>query len=454
MQDVITYLRAHHDAHLATLVEWLKIPSISADPAYNPQTAAAANFIAEHIEKIGLTSIQRLPTAGQDVIYGEWLGAPGQPTILVYGHYDVQPPDPLALWKSPPFEPVIRDGHIHARGANDNKGQLMLILNAIEAWLATKKRLPINIKCCIEGDEESGPAGAAAIQANPELLSCDAIVIADTPWLDADTPTVLYGARGSAFCEITVRGPQSDLHSGLYGGLVVNPALVLCEVMGKAKDADGVIQIPGFYDGVAPPSAAEQANLDAHPVKVSQVQADTGVPALMPPEPGLSHRAMSTMRPTFDIVGMTSGYTGEGQKTIIPAEARAKVSCRLVTGQDPTRFARAMEAFCAAHMPPEVTWECRVEKAAPAWSNDPEDPYIQRAAQVAQRVFGKKTAIMREGASIPIVSTMMEVLKVPVVLLGMGLPSDGIHSPFEKFRVEQYQKGAECYAQLFAEYGK
>lgn len=451
---VMDYLRAHQQQHVETLKAWLRIPSISADPSHDPHTRKAGQFIAEHLRRIGLNNITMLPTSAHDVVYGEWLGAPGQPTILVYGHYDVQPPDPLEQWQSPPFEPVERDGFLHGRGTCDNKGQIMFILNAIEAWLATTGALPVNIKCFIEGDEESGMAGEEAVRADVERLQCDAVVIADTPWSDAQTPTVLYGARGTAFFEIVVRGPKHDVHSGIYGGLVPNPAFALCQALAQAKDAHGRIQIPGFLDEIAPVSPREQQMMQAHPIDVAAVQRETGARALLTPEPGETYRTMNCARPTFEIVGMVSGYTGPGSKTIIPETARAKISCRLVPGQDPTKFAQQMTEFFTRHLSHDVSWECVVAVAAPAWVNDIDDPYVTTTAEVAGRVLRTPALLAREPASIPIVSTMRDVLRVPVVLFGMGLPGDGIHSPFEKFSLQQYHRGAACYAALFAAYGQ
>ncbi len=453
-QSPLEYLQQHREQHLETLKAWLRIPSISADPAYDAHTKKSGQFIAEHLQRIGLRNITTFPTSAHDVIYGEWLGAPGKPTIMVYGHYDVQPPDPLDQWESPPFEPVVRDGFVHGRGTCDNKGQILFILNAIEAWLATTGQLPVNIKCFIEGDEESGPAAVEALRQQRERLQCDAVVIADTPWIDEHTPTILYGARGTAFFEIVVRGPQHDVHSGIYGGLIYNPALVLCEVLAKAKEADGRITIPGFLDDIAPVSARERKLIEAHPIDVAATKENTGVRELLPTEPGETHRMMNCARPTFDIVGMISGYTGPGQKTIIPAEARAKISCRLVPGQDPTQFTARMKAFFAKHMPSGVTWECVSSHAAPAWLNDLDDPYFATTVDVASRVFQTQAVLSREPASIPIVATMRSVLQAPVILFGFGLPEDGLHSPFEKFSIEQYQRGAECYVALFEAYGK
>ncbi len=451
--QVIDYLRQHHTEHLERLKTWLRIPSISADPACDADTKRAGRFIADHLRAIGLQNVTFFPTAAHDVVYGEWLGAPGKPTIMVYGHYDVQPPDPLEQWESPPFEPVERNGFLHGRGTCDNKGQILFILNAIEAWLKTTGSLPVNIKCFIEGDEESGPAAEAAIHDQAKRLQCDAVMIADTPWADDETPTILYGARGSAFFEIVVRGPKHDVHSGIYGGLIQNPALALCEALAKVKDAAGRLTIPGFLDDVAPVSPRERTMMESHPVSEDAIKRNTGVPALLSPEPGETYRTMNCARPTFEIIGMVSGYTGPGQKTIIPAEARAKISCRLVPGQAPQKFESQLRAFFDQHLPKSVTWECLSTRAAPAWLNDIDNPYFTKTVEVASRVLNAKAILAREPASIPIVATMREVLKVPVVLFGMGLPGDSIHSPFEKFSIAQYQRGAECYAALFEAFG-
>lgn len=453
MESVTKYLHAHRDAHLARLCEWLRMPSISADPAYDAQTGQAATFIADHLRRIGLSNVERWKTDAHDVVYGEWLKAPGQPTIMLYGHYDVQPPGDEAAWATPPFEPTVRGRTLWGRGTADDKGQTMMACNAIEAWLAAAGKLPVNLKCYIEGDEESGPAGADAVSTYAERLGCDAIMICDTSWTAPDLPSIYYGARGLAYYEVTVRGPATDIHSGMYGNVVTNPANVLCEVLGKVRGADGRIAIPGFYDHVVSPTDAERTWMREFPVDAPAVCATTGAPTLMTPLPGETPRTMLCTLPSFDLCGLVGGYTGAGPKTIIPQSARAKVSFRLVANQDPAQVTVQFRKFLADHMPAGVACDCASLNESPAWLTPIDDPYLQQAATVFREQCGR-VLVAREGASIPIVANFREVLNVPVILCGMGLPDDGIHTTAEKFSLDQYDKGAECIAHMLQAFAK
>lgn len=448
------YLQSHHQAHLEQLFTWLRIPSISADPAYHAHCAAAADFLVGHLKRIGFATVHKLPTTAHDVVYAEWLGAPDKPTILLYGHYDVQPPDPLEQWQSPPFEPEIRQGFIHGRGTCDDKGQVMMMLNALEAWHAVTGSFPVNIRCYFEGDEESGLAGVHAVAKYKELLTSDAVLVCDTAWVDDNRPSLFYGMRGIAFVELAVRGAKQDLHSGLYGGLVYNPINVLTEVLAKLRAPDGAVAIPGFYDDVAPISAQELAAMREVDYDAASLRERLGVAALFPTRQGLPHKAMQCAQPTMDLCGIIGGYTGEGAKTVIASTARAKVSFRLVPNQDCQKIFDAFEAFVATHMPAGVTWTLSGHHGAGAYLTPFENPYLQAAARVMTETFGAKCVLARDGGAIPILMAFQEAIGAPAVLCGMGLPEDAIHSPFEKFSVTQYQRGSEFIARLLAAFAE
>lgn len=451
--QVTNYLREKRPQHLQTLCDWLKMPSVSADDAFRPACVQAANFLAEHFKKIGIENVKLLPTTGHEIVYGDWLHAPGKPTILLYGHYDVQPADPIDLWETPAFEPNIRNGNIHARGSCDDKGQVMMIVNAVEAWLATQKNLPVNIKFFIEGDEESGPQGSEAVHTYAKDLGCDAILICDTSWITPDVPTIYYGLRGLVYYELTVRGAARDLHSGQFGNLVYNPVNVLCELIAKVRGADGKILIPGFYDDVLWPTDAQQKELASVPLDPAAHAKELGVPQLYPPQPGWSHRSMNSAYPTFDVCGMFGGYTGKGAKTVLGNEARAKMSFRIVPNQMPDQLEKIVRKFIGDNLPKGVTWSIDVLNTAEAFYADPNGPFLQQAKEVLAEVTGKPAVLAREGASIPIVTAFQAALKKPVVICGMGLPDDSIHSPYEKFAVAQYEQGGEFVAALLERYG-
>ncbi|MDE3078175.1 MAG: dipeptidase, partial [Chloroflexota bacterium] len=381
--------------------------------------------------RIGLRNGQLLETGGHPVAYADWLGAPGAPTVLIYGHYDVQPVDPLSLWDTPPFEPAVRHGELYARGAADDKGQVLMHLAAIEALLQTEGVLPVNVKLLIEGEEEIGsPNLDAFIAAHKELLAAEVAVISDTPMYGRGIPSLCYGLRGLAYFQIDVTGPNSDLHSGAFGGAVDNPCNVLAHMLAKLKDEQGHILIPGFYDAVRPLSGQERRELAKLPFDEPAYCSAIGVHALAG-EPGYSVLERTWARPTLDVNGLWGGFQGAGSKTIIPAEAHAKVSCRLVPDQDPGQVAEQFEAFVRQIAPPTVAVQVqRLHGGRP--SITPIDhPATRAAVKALERAFRKDVVFMREGGSIPVVATFDSLLGLPTVLLGIGLPDEHAHAPNE-----------------------
>lgn len=449
METILEHLKKHREQHLTNLSSWLKIPSISADAQYDEYCEEAAIFLSNHLNKIGFEKIERLQTSAHDVIYTEWLKAPGKPTIMIYGHYDVQPPGDLSEWKTPPFEPTVdANQFIHGRGTSDDKGQVMMVCNALEALFAANKSLPVNVKVFIEGDEESGPAGAEAIEKYAERLGCDAIIICDTGWSSDQSPTIYYGARGLAYYELVVTGPNTDLHSGHYGNLAVNPLNALVDLLAKVRGSDGRFAIPNFYDDVAQATEEEKSLMDSYPVAIEDVKKRIGVDALFKTLPGHTARSMLCVEPSFDLCGIVGGYIGKGAKTIVPSSVKAKLSFRLVPDQNPDKITELLRKFISNNLPAGVKGELTPLNVGAAWSTDINDPFLQCAAKVMSETFDKKALLAREAASIPIVSTIKNNFDVPIILAGMGLPDDGIHTTKEKFSLKQYYAGAEMVARM------
>ncbi len=451
MDDVLAYLEAHRDRFLDELKTFLRIPSISSATAHRADVLRCAEYAVAHLRRIGFPRAEVLPTGGHPVVYAEWVGAPGAPTALVYGHYDVQPVDPLELWETPPFEPQVRDGLLFGRGAVDDKGQVYMHFAAAEAYLATRGRLPVNLKLLIEGEEEIGsPHLDAFVAAHRDLLAADVGVISDTPMYDADHPSLCYGLRGLVYLQVEVEGPATDLHSGTWGGIVTNPALALAQVLAALKDAQGRVTVPGFYAAVRPLTPAERAAFAALPFDAERVAADLGVPVLTG-EAGYTPLERLWARPTLDVHGLWGGFSGEGAKTVIPARAGAKLSCRLVPDQDPDTIADLLAAHLERLAPPGV--RLRVERlhgGRPVLT--PLDhPALQAAGRAIERGFGKPPSFIREGGSIPFVATLVEELKLPCVLLGVGLPNERTHAPNEFFHLVNFYRGMRTVAYLWDE---
>ncbi len=448
------FVRQNESRFLDELLDLLRIPSVSTLPEHKQDVAQAAQFVAYSLKHAGLENIEVIPTRKHPLVYADWLHAPGKPTVLCYGHYDVQPADPLELWKSPPFEPSIRDGNIYARGACDDKGQMYMHVKAAEALRAAHDgKLPLNLKFLIEGEEEVGGESIANfVPKNKEKLKADVALVSDTELFGDGIPTLCVGLRGLVYVEIEATGPARDLHSGMYGGAAPNAVYGLIELLSKAKDANGRIQIPGVYEDVVPPDAAEIESWERLPFSEDDfLKHEVGATALTG-EPDQSVFARTWARPTFEVHGIAGGFTGAGAKTVIPARATAKVSMRLVPKQDPERVLAALKRWVKENTPRGIETDIRVLSANPAVSVNPNHPAIDTAAHAFSVEFGKPTVFIRSGGSIPIVGEFARHLGIPTVLMGFGLPDDGLHSPNEKYRIANYYKGIVTIARFLDEY--
>lgn len=448
MNSVLDHITANQQASLDQLFDFLRIPSVSADSAFAPDMQKCADFVLQAMTDAGLTA-EIIPTAGHPIVYGERIEDPSLPTILVYGHYDVQPPDPLDLWTSPPFEPVVRDGKIFARGATDDKGQLLTHIIAIAAWIKIHDKLPVNVKVIIEGEEEVGSDNLDKFLAeNKERLKADVAVISDTSQYGDGIPAITYGLRGIIAGEVRLTGPAKDLHSGVYGGSVMNPANAIAKLCGSLIDDDGRITIPGFYDDVAELSDKEKAEFASLPFDEAGFLAETGSPAVHG-ETGYSTLERRWARPTCDVNGIVSGYTGEGPKTIVPSTAMAKITCRLVPNQDPEKITAALEACLKDRCPPGLHFEFKSFHGCEAFAFDPNSPWITAASSAVEAAFGQPPVFIREGGSIPVVSSFQQILKIDTLLLGWGRNTDNLHSPDEHFHVKDFHNGVLASARLW-----
>jgi acetylornithine deacetylase/succinyl-diaminopimelate desuccinylase-like protein len=432
------------------LLALLRIPSVSADPAFKADVRLAAEWLRDHLAKLGLT-VHLIETGGHPIVYAESPPVPGAPVALVYGHYDVQPPDPLEEWKTPPFEPEIRDGKVFARGATDDKGQMLTHVKSIESWLATAGELPLQVKLLIEGEEEVGSEHLEAfLKDNAEKLACDCVVISDTSQFAPGVPAITYGLRGIAYFELKLLGPKQDLHSGVFGGGVANPANALTKMLGALVDADGRVTIPGFYDDVADLTERERAEFAALPFDEEGFKAQLGVEHLAG-EKGFSTIERRWARPTLDVNGLTSGYQGAGAKTVLPAKATAKLSCRLVPNQDPHKVAAGLKKRLEELLPPGIRMKLVEHHGAPGIVMPLDSPYLQAAAVAVEKGFERRPVFIREGGSIPIVNKFASVLNADVLLLGWGQNDDNPHSPNEKFSLDDYHRGIRASAALWQE---
>jgi acetylornithine deacetylase/succinyl-diaminopimelate desuccinylase-like protein len=448
---VVDYVRENRDRYLDELKIWIANPSISANPAHHADVRRSAEAVVARMRAAGLTAAEVLETDGLPVAYGSWLHAPGAPTILIYGHHDVQPADPFELWTSPPFVGTVRDGNIFGRGAVDDKGQVLMHLAALEAHLRINGRLPLNVKVVIEGEEEIGsPSFEAFLAREHERLACDVAVISDTAVFAEDVPSLTVSLRGLVHWEVTVHGPASDLHSGYYGGVVKNPLEALAQIIATLKNADGSIAVPGFYDGVREPSAGERAQLAALPFDAVKEAAALGVPELAG-EAGRVPLERMWLRPTLELNGIYGGYQGPGAKTIVPSFATAKLSARLVPGQDPGAVKRAVQTHIEARVPRGVRVEIHADGDVRAVETSRDHPAITAAARAMERGFGKPPVFIGTGGTIGPVSSFDRILHLPQVLIGVGLPDDAIHAPNEKFSLHQFFGGIETMTYLYTE---
>lgn len=453
MKSVDEYIEANKDRFLEELLGLLRIPSVSADPKYKEDVARCAEAVKQRMEEAGLEKVEVCTTPGNPVVYGEKITDPSWPTVLVYGHYDVQPPDPLDLWDSPPFEPVVKDGMIYARGSADDKGQFYMHVKAVEAMVRTGS-LACNVKMMIEGEEEVGSVNLGNfVKENKARLAADVILISDTSMLANDVPSINTGLRGLSYLEVEVTGPNRDLHSGVYGGAVANPINVLCDLISSLHDQDRRITIPGFYDAVQELSAAERAELAKAPFDEKAYMADLGIGAVQG-EKGYTTPERSSIRPTLDVNGIWGGYTGEGAKTVLPSKAHAKISMRLVPDQKNEAISRLFKEHFERIAPPCVRVEVKPLHGGEAAVTPTDSPAYRAASLAMEETFGKKPIPTRGGGSIPIVALFEEVLGLKTILFGFGLDSDNIHSPNERYGIFNYMKGITTIPRFFKHFAE
>ena len=454
MEDVINYIKENQSNYIEELKDFLEIPSISTLHENQNDINNAAKFVAEKLKQAGLNRVEIFKTEGHPLVYAEWLGAPGKPTVLIYGHYDVQPVDPIELWKSPPFEPEIRDGKIWARGATDDKGQMYMHIKSVEAFFKGKGSLPLNVKFIIEGEEEIGSRNLEIfIKNHTDLLKCNAVLISDTSLFEKGVPTLTYGLRGMSYNEVEIIGPDKDLHSGSFGGAVGNPINILAGMIAKLQDKNGHITIPGFYDDVKKLTKKERENFKKLKFSEKKFAREIGVNQLQG-EKGFSTLERLWTRPTLDCNGIIGGFTGQGAKTVLPSKATAKISMRLVPDQKPAKISKIFRKYIQKIAPKSVKVTIKdLHGALPSLT--PLDSYATTAAAKAmEKAFGRKTIFIREGGSIPIVNVFGNRLKAPVVLMGLGLDSENLHSPNEHFNLNHFKLGIMSSAYFFDEYSK
>ncbi|MEO0725027.1 MAG: dipeptidase [Bacteroidota bacterium] len=459
MQTTQAYIEANKDRFLEELFDLLRIPSVSADPTFAGDVRKTADVVAEHLRKAGADNVEVIETAGHPIVFGEKIVAADKPTVMVYGHYDVQPPDPLDLWESGPFEPVVKktaahpDGAIYARGSCDDKGQMFMHVKAFEAMMATDN-LPCNIKFMIEGEEEVGSEHLGQfLNENKEKLACDVILISDTSIIANDTPSITTGLRGLSYVEVEVTGPNRDLHSGVYGGAVGNPINVICEMIAGMMDENKHITIPGFYDDVEVLSMEERTEMNKAPFNLEDYKSDLSIGDIRG-EAGYTTLERTSIRPTLDVNGIWGGYIGEGAKTVLPSKAFAKISMRLVPNQDPDKITQLFQDYFNSVAPAEVKVEVHPHHGGHPVVTPTDTPEYQAAHKAMEATFGKSPIPKREGGSIPIVALFESVLGVKSVLMGFGLDSDAIHSPNEHYGLFNYYKGIETipyYYQYYTE---
>jgi len=446
----LDYALEHRERFLDNLKDFAAIPSISTTPSHDSDVFRAAEWLATHFSSLDLDQIKIIPTDRHPIVYAESLGAGDHaPTVLIYGHYDVQPAEPLDKWESPAFDPIVRGDNLYARGTTDMKGQVMAAINAIEAILNTSQ-LPVNIKFLIEGEEEIGsPNLANFIRENSELLACDFALNPDTGMLAAELPTVTYGLRGLAYFELRLWGPAQDLHSGVFGGVVHNPAQVLTELVAGMHDGQGRVTLPAFYDSVRPLEDVERSELSRMPIGDDFFIKNSGAAILWDGEEGYTSVERVGARPTLEVNGLFSGFTGEGAKTVLPAYAMAKISCRLVPDQKPDKVHMQLIRYLEKNTPKTVRWELDLLSGAPASKSDRQSPWVQAYLQAAEKVWGIRPIFKREGGSVPVVGDFQELLGVESVNIGFALPEDNMHGPNEKLHLPTWRKGIDTLIYFF-----
>jgi len=452
----VSFARSNQPRFLEELKDFLRIPSISTLDEHKSDVRKAADFVADGLRRIGMENVEVIPTAGHPLVYADWLHAAGKPTVLMYAHYDVQPPDPLDEWVSPPFEPAERNNNVYARGAVDDKGQLWMQVKALEALMqAGGGKLPINVKVIFEGEEEvGGEAVAAYLRKEKSRLKADFALVSDTELFAPDLPTLCVGLRGLVYTEIEAVGPKTDLHSGVYGGAAPNPLFGLIEIIGKLKDAKGKILIPGFYSKVKAPSKAELAAWKRLPFKEEHYRKTEVGSTMLTGEPGYSVLYRTWARPTLEVHGMPGGFTAPGAKTVIPARASAKVSLRLVPNQDPADILKRFKAYVKKLTPKGIQTNIKVWSSGPACVVGTDNKFVKASTEAMHDVFKKNTVFIRSGGSIPIVTDFQDVLKIPSVMMGFGLPDDNLHAPNEKFHIPNFYRGIESICLFFEKLGQ
>jgi len=447
------YVDAKHDEHLSDLFEFLRIPSISTQSQHKPGIERAAHWVADRMRSVGLDSVEIIPTKMHPLVYGESLHAPGKLTILIYGHYDVQPPEPLGLWTSPPFEPTIRGKNLYGRGTADDKGQVHIHLRALEAIRHLTGGLPINVKMLVEGEEEVGSENLwDYVVANKKKLKSDALVVSDTSMLGVGVPSITYGLRGLNYYQVEITGPSQDLHSGVFGGAVPNPLTILTELFAKLHDKDFRVAVPGFYKDVARLSKTESKALNSLPWKEKKFRETVGAPGLCG-EKGATIIERLWCRPTLDLNGIWGGYMGEGSKTVIPAKAFAKFSTRLVPNQKPEEISRLVERQIRKLLPKTVHLKFEVLSTGKPWVAPYHHPFFEHAHQALEKGFGKRAVFIREGGSIPFVTQMSDAFRIPCLLMGFGLPDENAHAPDEHIALDNYFGGIKSIAYFYESLG-
>jgi acetylornithine deacetylase/succinyl-diaminopimelate desuccinylase-like protein len=446
-----SYVRANRERFEEEVKDFLRIPSVSTEARHAADVARCAEFLAGRVRDAGVENVEVIRTDGNPFVVAEQIVDPEAPTLLVYGHYDVQPVDPEELWESPPFEPVVRDGRMYARGTNDDKGQVYMHLKALEARRATELGMPVNLKLCFEGEEEIGSTHLEEfLRSHADRLACDAVIISDTGMLGADIPSIGTGLRGIAYVEVYVDGPATDLHSGSYGGAVINPAFALAGMIAQLKDEKGRVTIPGFYDRVRPLTDSQRRQVSELPFTDEEFLVETGAPAL---GGEVGYRTLERLwyRPALDVNGMISGFTGEGSKTVLPASARAKISMRLVADQDPEEITELFIRHMTSLAPEGVRVRVEPAHGGRPWAVDPSGPIYEAASAALEASFGRRPVYIGEGGSIPIVPLFEEIFQSPVLLLGFAPPGGNAHAPNEWMDLDVYNRGIEAIARLYDE---
>lgn len=451
--SVIGFIESHKDDYLSDLKDFLRIPSISTKNEHKADIARAAEWVAERLRSAGMPTVEIVPTKLHPLVYAEFLKQPGRPTILLYGHYDVQPVEPLDLWISPPFEPTVRDGDLYARGSADDKGQLHIHLAALDALQRVNGNLPVNVKVIIEGEEEVGSVSLREfVKENRERIKPDALVLSDTCMVARGVPSITYGLRGMNYYQVEISGPSQDLHSGVFGGAVPNPIVILAQTIAKLHDRNFRVAVPDFYADVARISPEERKKLRSLPWKESEFRKTVGAPGLCG-EKGFSILEQLWCRPTLELNGIWGGYMQDGAKTVIPSKAYAKISTRLVPNQDPSKIARNVERQIRRLLPKSVKCKFEVLSTGKPWAAEYKQKIFQTASRSLEAGFGRKPVFIRDGGSIPFVAEIQHVFNVPCVLLGFGLPDENAHAPNEHIALENYFGGLKSVARFYEELG-